>query len=80
LLARPGDRDAFVAHTQLLAADAVLRSRLRAQAALVGAGLSWPRVIDDLEAVFRHLIARRQAGDRAGSATFLRAEGDRAPS
>ena len=80
LLAKPGDRDAFVAHTQLLAADAVLRSRLRAEAALVGAGLSWPRVIDDLEAVFRHLIARRQAGDRAGSATFLRAEGDRAPS
>lgn len=80
LLARPGDRDAFVAHAQSLAADAVLRVRLRAEAALVGASLSWSRVIDDLEAVFRGLIARSKGGDRHASAGFLQAENDHAPS
>ncbi|MCU0803562.1 MAG: glycosyltransferase family 1 protein [Burkholderiales bacterium] len=80
LLARPGDRDAFVAHAQSLAADAVLRERLRSEAAQVGAGLSWPRVIDDLEAVFLRLIARRSDENRTASARFLRTESDHASS
>jgi glycosyltransferase involved in cell wall biosynthesis len=80
LLARPGDRDAFIAHAQSLAADPLLRQRLRSEAAIVGTSLSWPRVIDDLEAVFRRLIARSKGDDRPASTAFLQTENDHAPS
>jgi glycosyltransferase involved in cell wall biosynthesis len=80
LLARPGDRDAFVAHTQTLAADALLRQRLREQAAVVGAGLSWARVVDDLEAVFRRLVARGTQRDRRIHAGTPSPGSDHAPS
>ncbi|MCX7891649.1 MAG: glycosyltransferase family 1 protein [Burkholderiales bacterium] len=68
LLARAGDRDAFVAHAQTLAADAALRARVRAEAAEVGAGLSWERVVDDLEAVFHELVTHAGAGRPAVTA------------
>ena len=78
LLARPGDRDAFIRLAQTLAADATLRERLRAEAALVGTSLSWPHVIDDLEAVFRRLVARGRGDDRPASTAFHQTENDRA--
>ena len=80
LLARPGDRDAFISHAQTLASDAMLRERLRAEAALVGTSLSWPDVIDDLEALFRRLVTRGKGDDRPASTAILQTENDHAPS
>lgn len=58
LLAAPGDRDAFIANAVRLAVEPALRARLGGAAAAVAATLSWDRVVDDLEAVFRDLIDR----------------------
>lgn len=58
LLAPPGDRQAFIVNAARLAAEPTLRTRLSTAAANVGATLSWERVVDDLEAVFRDLIDR----------------------
>jgi glycosyltransferase involved in cell wall biosynthesis len=58
LLAPPGDRHAFIVNAARLAAQPALRTRLGTAAATVGAMLSWDRVVDELEAVFRDLIDR----------------------
>jgi glycosyltransferase involved in cell wall biosynthesis len=67
MLAPYGDRAAFVANARRLAADAGLRDRLKAGAARVGLSLSWDRVLDDLEAVFRELLERNARMAAAGS-------------
>ena len=56
LLAPFGKPAAFTAAALELAADRNLRERLRAAARQTAEGLSWDRVVDDLEAVFREVI------------------------
>ena len=73
LLAPIGKPAAFIAAALELAADRNLRERLRAAAARTAEGLSWDRVVDDLEAIFREVID----GARAGRVTV--ATGDRSP-
>jgi glycosyltransferase involved in cell wall biosynthesis len=62
LLAPYGDAGAFVEAAQAVVADDDLRERLREAAAEAARGLSWARVIDDLEAVLAGLAARSRAG------------------
>jgi len=61
LLAPFGKPAAFIAAAVELAADRNLRERLRAAARRTAEGLSWDRVVDDLEAVFREVIERARA-------------------
>ena len=62
LLAPYGDARAFVEAAQEFAADPGMRERLRDAAAEAARGLTWARVIDDLEAVLVDLVARSRAG------------------
>ncbi len=58
LLAPFGRANAFVELTQDLAADTVLRERMRAAAPHAVHTLTWAHVMDDLEAIFRQTIAQ----------------------
>jgi glycosyltransferase involved in cell wall biosynthesis len=58
LVAPYGAAAPFVAAAQELAADAGLRERLRTAAAETARSLTWDRVVDDLEAVFREVMDR----------------------
>ena len=72
----------FVAAAQELAADAGLRERLRSDAAATARLLTWDRVVDDLEAVFRELVDRERARRTAitsGPRPIVPAEADHAP-
>jgi glycosyltransferase involved in cell wall biosynthesis len=61
LVAPYGAAAPFVAAAQELAADAGLRERLRTAAAETARPLTWDRVVDDLEAVFREVMDRARA-------------------
>jgi glycosyltransferase involved in cell wall biosynthesis len=58
LVAPCGSAALFVTAAQELAADAGLRERLRTAAAETARTLTWDRVVDDLEAVFREVAER----------------------
>ncbi|HEY9396442.1 MAG TPA: glycosyltransferase family 1 protein [Burkholderiales bacterium] len=78
LLAPFGQANTFVELTQDLAADPVLRQRLRAAAPHAVHTLTWAQVVDDLEAIFRQTIA--QAATRpARHATIVKTRSDHAP-
>jgi len=83
LLAPYGETAPFVEAAQELAADPRLRAQIREGAADAAHGLTWARVIDDLEAIFGDLVTRSRAArltTTAGSAgTPHIAETDRAP-
>jgi glycosyltransferase involved in cell wall biosynthesis len=82
LLAPFGSAASFVAAAQELAADAGLRERLRTEAAETARALTWDRVVDDLEAVFRELVDRARASRVAvtgGLRPVVPAETDHAP-
>ena len=83
LLAPYGEAAPFVEAAQELAADPRLRDQIRAGAVDAAHGLTWARVIDDLEAIFGDLVTRSRAArltTTAGSAgTSRMAETDRAP-
>jgi hypothetical protein len=64
----------FVAAAQELAADAGLRARLRTGAAETARSLTWDRVVDDLEAIFRALVDQARAS-RAAAKGGTRASG-----
>jgi glycosyltransferase involved in cell wall biosynthesis len=67
LLFEPGDVETLAAQLGRLVAEPQLRERLRAGAEPLRERLAWPRVVDELEDVYRGLIARRHdgRGDRA---------------
>jgi glycosyltransferase involved in cell wall biosynthesis len=67
LLAPFGAEAPFVEAAQELAADPRLRDELREGAAAAARGLSWERVIDDLEATLVDLVARSRAARVATS-------------
>jgi glycosyltransferase involved in cell wall biosynthesis len=69
LVAPCGSAALFVAAAQELAADAGLRERLRTAAAEAARALTWDRVVDDLEAVFREVAERAHARRIAVAAT-----------
>jgi glycosyltransferase involved in cell wall biosynthesis len=71
LLAPVGGAASFVAAAQELAADAGLRERLRTEAAATARALTWDRVVDDLEAVFRDVHEQARASRIAVSSTPL---------
>jgi glycosyltransferase involved in cell wall biosynthesis len=83
LLAPFGAGAPFVEAAQELAADPRLRGELREGAAAVARGLSWERVIDDLEATLVELVAQSRAArvtTTAGAASAPRVAGtDHAP-
>jgi glycosyltransferase involved in cell wall biosynthesis len=83
LLAPYGEVAPFVEAAQELAADPRLREQLREGAVAAARGLTWARVIDDLEAIFGDLVTRSRAArltTTTGSAGAPRiAETDRAP-
>jgi glycosyltransferase involved in cell wall biosynthesis len=58
LLAPFGEPDGFVAAAQELAADPRLRARARDAALETARGLTWSRVVDELENVFAEVIGR----------------------
>jgi glycosyltransferase involved in cell wall biosynthesis len=62
LLAPVGDPAAFIDAAQELAADPRLRERTRSAALETARGLTWDRVIDDLEAVLAEVIGRSRSG------------------
>jgi predicted metal-dependent phosphoesterase TrpH/glycosyltransferase involved in cell wall biosynthesis len=59
LLFEPGDPDGLAAQLQRLAADGVLRERLRADAAPLRERLTWSRLADDFEAIYAEVLGRR---------------------
>ncbi|MDX6690289.1 MAG: hypothetical protein QOG15_1746 [Solirubrobacteraceae bacterium] len=61
LLFEPHDVETLAAQLARLIDDGALRDRLREQAASLRAELTWSRVADDLEEVYRGLVARRHA-------------------
>ncbi len=61
LLFEPRDIDTLAAQLERLVDEPALRERLVAKAAPLRAGLSWPRVVDDLEHVYAGLVARRHS-------------------
>jgi glycosyltransferase involved in cell wall biosynthesis len=65
LLFEPGDAQTLAAHLERLLADGGLRTRLVEQADGLRQSLSWPRVADELQQVYRELVARRR--DETGS-------------
>ena len=83
LLAPFGEGAPFIEAAQELAADPRLRNELREGAAAVARGLSWERVIDDLEATLVELVAQSRAArvtTSAGGASTPRIAGtDHAP-
>jgi glycosyltransferase involved in cell wall biosynthesis len=83
LLAPFGVRVPFVEAAQALAADPQLREAVRTGAAEAARGLTWSRVIDDLEAILVELVARTRAvrvtTAGAGTATPRVAGTDHAP-
>jgi glycosyltransferase involved in cell wall biosynthesis len=82
LLARFADSAAFVGAAQEVAADAGLRERLRTQAAETARRLTWDRVVDDLESVWRELVGAARASRVAtapGPRPIVPAETDHAP-
>ncbi|HEY2140565.1 MAG TPA: glycosyltransferase, partial [Solirubrobacteraceae bacterium] len=62
LLFEPGDAQTLAAHLERLLGDAGLRQRLAEQAAGLRRSLSWPRVADELQQLYRELVARRRDG------------------
>ena len=72
LLAPVGDAGAFVEAAQEMAADPRLRETARAAALAAARGLTWQRVVDDLEAVFAEVIGQARAGRRPENAPAAR--------
>jgi glycosyltransferase involved in cell wall biosynthesis len=62
LLFEPGDADTLAAQLERLARDRELRERLRDAAADLRARLTWGRVADEVEALYRELAGRRHDG------------------
>jgi glycosyltransferase involved in cell wall biosynthesis len=62
LLFEPGDSQTLAAHLSRLVSDSDLRERLTAQAARLRESLTWSRVAEELEGVYRGLVARRRDG------------------
>jgi glycosyltransferase involved in cell wall biosynthesis len=62
LLFEPGDVQTLAAQLGRLLDEPALRARLRADAAPLRERLAWPRVVDELEDVYRGLVARRHDG------------------
>jgi glycosyltransferase involved in cell wall biosynthesis len=62
LLFEPGDAQTLAAHLARLLSDRELRERLAAHAAGLRRSLRWGRVADELEQVYRELVARRRDG------------------
>ncbi len=58
----PGDVQTLTAQLARLISEQDLRERLRADAEELRSKLRWPRVADELEAVYRGLVARRHDG------------------
>jgi glycosyltransferase involved in cell wall biosynthesis len=58
----PGDVQTFTAQLARLISEENLRERLRANAEELRSMLRWPRVADELEAVYGGLVARRHDG------------------
>ena len=58
----PGDLQTLATQLARLIDDADLRDRLRSDAAELRQRLRWPRVADELEEVYRSLVARRHDG------------------
>jgi glycosyltransferase involved in cell wall biosynthesis len=80
MLARLGAPERFVESAQELAADPRLRDRVRAGAHAAARELTWDRVVDDLEATLRDVIARsRKTRVTTGSRPVVEAGTDRAP-
>ena len=82
LLAPFGSAAPFVAAAQELAADTGLRERLRTEAAETARALTWDRVVDDLEAVFREVAEQHRASRIATASSprpVVQAETDHAP-
>ena len=71
LLYDPGDAELLAAHLRRVAADAELLQRLRGAGAPLRGELSWSRVVDQLEAVYGLVAARRR--DASGNAGIARA-------
>jgi predicted metal-dependent phosphoesterase TrpH/glycosyltransferase involved in cell wall biosynthesis len=65
-----GDAQTAAAQIARLGADASLREELRAQARAGGEGRPWAEVADDVEAVYRRVVARRH--DAEGDADAQR--------
>jgi predicted metal-dependent phosphoesterase TrpH/glycosyltransferase involved in cell wall biosynthesis len=62
LLFEPGDAQTLAAHLGRLLSDPGLRERLRTRAAGLRGSLTWSRVADELEQVYRGLAGRRRDG------------------
>ena len=58
----PGDADTLAAHLERLVTDPDFRQELKAKAGPLRGRLSWSRVADQLEQVYRELVARRHDG------------------
>ena len=63
LLFEPGDVETMAAQLARLVADEECRTRLRDGAAALRERLSWARVADEVEEVYRELTARRHAAE-----------------
>jgi hypothetical protein len=62
LLFEPGDSQTLAAHLGRLLSDSDLRERLTARADGLRRSLTWSRVAEELEGVYRGLVARRRDG------------------
>ncbi len=62
LVFEPGDVLTLTAQLTKVIADSELRDGLRASAQALRATFTWPRVTDELERVYRRLVARRHDG------------------
>jgi glycosyltransferase involved in cell wall biosynthesis len=79
LLAPYGEPAPFVDAAQELAADPRLREQLREAAATAARALTWPRVIDELEAILVELVTRSRAAPAMTSPAPRSVETDHAP-
>ncbi len=79
LLAPYGEPAPFVDAAQELAADPRLREQLREAAATAARALTWPRVIDELEAILVELVTRSRAARVMTSPAPRGVETDHAP-
>ena len=64
----PGDAQTLSSHLDRLLSEPELLARMRQRAAGMRDKFAWPRVAEDLEAVYRELVARRHDGAGRGQA------------
>ncbi len=75
LLFPAGDAQTLAAQIERISGDRALRRRLRSQARHGGEGRDWDEVTDEIESVYRRLVARRR--DPAGNAAVRSSLADR---